>query len=140
MWGLRTPVALLLAVGALLATAVTSASAQAAPTTPLVAHGSVAQAYATGLAPHQSVTLLRHGARVQTRHADGQGGVLFHGLKPGGGYRIRAGARRSGPLTVMTGRDAPPSTKLYGQAITRRARPGGADRARSRQLPVPHDP
>ena len=122
MWGLRTPVALLLAVGALLATAVTSASAQAAGTTPLVAHGSVAQAYATGLAPHQSVTLLRHGARVQTRHADGQGGVLFHGLKPGGGYRIRAGARRSGPLTVMTGRDAPPSTKLYGQAIT--AEPG----------------
>ena len=121
MWGLRTPVALLLAVGALLA-AVTSASAQAAGTTPLVAHGSVAQAYATGLAPHQSVRLLRHGARVQTRLADGQGGVLFHGLKPGGGYRIRAGARRSGLLTVMTGRDAPPSTKLYGQAIS--AEPG----------------
>jgi uncharacterized protein len=122
MWGLRTPVAVLLAVGAL--AAMTSASAQAAGTRPLAAHGSVAQAYATGLAPHQTVTLLRHGSRLQTRRADGEGGVLFRGLRAGGGYRIRAGARRSGPLTVMTGRDAPPNTKLYGQAITAEAGQG----------------
>jgi uncharacterized protein len=122
MCRLRTPVALLLAMGALLATAVTSASAQAAATRPLVAHGSVAQAYATGLAPHAAVTLLHHGAKVQSRRADGQGGVLFRGLTPGGGYRIRSGARRSGVLTVMTGRAAPPSTKLYHQSIT--ATPG----------------
>jgi predicted acyl esterase len=111
-----------LAVGALLATAVTSMPARAAGMTPLVARGSVEQAYATGLAPHGSVTLLRHGVRVQTRRADGQGGVLFRGLAPGGGYRIRSGARGSGQLTVMTGRDAPVSTKLYDQSIT--AAPG----------------
>ena len=93
MCGLRTPVALLLAVGALLATAVTSTSAWAAGTRPLVAHGSVEQAYATGLAPHAAVTLSRHGARVRTRRADGEGGVLFRGLALGGGYRIRSGAR-----------------------------------------------
>jgi uncharacterized protein len=119
MCGWRTRVALLLAVAALLATAVTSA---AASVTPLVARGSVEQAYATGLAPHAAATLLRHGARVQTRRADGQGGVLFRGLAPGGRYRIRSGARTSGPLAVMTGRDAPTSTKLYDQAIT--AQPG----------------
>src|ERR1700744_6124723 len=122
MGGWRTPVALLLAVGALLATAGTQTAAQAAGTTALVAHGSVQQAYATGLAPRAAATLLRHGARVTTRRADGQGGVLFRGVAPGGGYRIRSGARRSGPLTVMTGRDAPPSTKLYEQSIP--AEPG----------------
>ncbi len=122
MRGLRTRLALLLVAGAMLATALSATAAQAAGTTPLAAHGSVEQAYATGLAPHAAATLLRHGARVQTRRADGQGGVLFHGLKPGGGYRIRAGARSSGPLTVLTGRDAPPSTKLYGQSII--AQPG----------------
>ena len=122
MRGFRTPVTVLLAMGALMATM--SASAQAAGTSPLAAHGSVAQAYATGLAPHQTVTLLRHGSRLQTRRADGEGGVLFRGLRAGGGYRIRAGARRSGPLTVMTGRDAPPNTKLYDQPITATAGQG----------------
>ena len=122
MCGLRAPVAVLLAVGAMLATAVMSTSAQAAPTTPLIAHGSVGQAYATGLAPHAAATLVRHGVRVQTRRADGEGGVLFRGVTPGSGYRIRAGALRSRPLRVITGRDAPPSTKLYRQSIT--AAPG----------------
>ena len=122
MCGWRTSVALLLGVGALLATGLTSTSAQAAGTTPLVAHGSVEQAYATGLPRQATATLLRHGARVQTRRADAAGGVLFRGLAPGGGYQIRSGARTSGPLTVMTGRDAPPSTKLYDQSIT--AEPG----------------
>ena len=124
MCGLRTGVALLLAVGALLATAMTAPSAQAAGLTPLVAHGSVEQAYATGIRPHGAVTLLRHGARLQTRRADAEGGVLFRGLAPGSGYRIRAGARRSGALKVMTGRDAPPSTKVYDQSITAEAGQG----------------
>ena len=124
MCRLRTPVALLLVLGALLATAVMSAPAQAAGTRPLVAHGSVAQAYATGLAPDAAVTLLRHGAKVASRRADRQGGVLFRGLRPGGGYRIRSGARRSGALTVMTGRAAPPSTKFYHQSITATAGQG----------------
>jgi uncharacterized protein len=119
MRGLRTALTLLLAAGVLLlGTAVASTPALAAGATPLAAHGSVEQAYATGIMPHATVTLLRHGTRMQTRRADGDGGVLFRGVAPGGGYRIRSGARSSGPLTVMTGRDAPPSTKLYDQSIT----------------------
>jgi predicted acyl esterase len=122
MCGWRTTVAVALSAAALVATAVTSRTAWAAGTAPLAAHGSVQQAYATGLAPHAEVTLLRHGARVKRRRSDAEGGVLFHGLAPGGGYRIRSGARTSGALAVTTGRDAPPSTKLYEQPIT--AQPG----------------
>ena len=122
MRGLRTPVALLLAVGVLLATAV-DVDARAGRGDDAADRSRQRRAGVCDRArAHAAVTLLRHGARVQTRRADGQGGVLFRGLTPGGGYRIRAGARSSGPLTVMTGRDAPPSTKLYGQSIT--AEPG----------------
>jgi hypothetical protein len=110
-------VVLVLAVGALLGAA-TCAEAAAR----LHAHGSAKQAYATGLGPRAKATLLRHGRALRTRRADDQGGVLFSGLRPGRGYRIRSGSRTSGPLTVMTARDAPPSTKLYDQAIS--AEPG----------------
>jgi uncharacterized protein len=113
----RSLMLLVLATGALL---VAAASAQAA--TRIHARGSVQQAYATGLAPRAKVTLARHGAVLRRRRADRQGGVLFSGLRPGRGYRIRSAGRRSGPLTVMTARDAPPSTKLYRQSIT--AQPG----------------
>ncbi len=100
----RTPVALLLAVAALLATAATSASAHAAGAMPLVAHGSVEQAYATGLAPHGAATLLRHGARVQTRRADGQGGVLFRGVAAG---RRLPDPRRRAQIRPVDGNDRP---------------------------------
>jgi uncharacterized protein len=108
--------AMLVLVIAALGAAMTT-SAQAAPP-PLAAHGSVQQAYATGLAAHAAARLVRHGATVQSRRADAQGGVLFSGVAPGAGYRIRSGPRNSGSLTVMTGRDAPRSTKIYDQTIT----------------------
>jgi len=112
----RGAVVLVLVVGAILTAA---AGAQAAS---LHARGSVQQAYATGLGARAKATLQRHGRMLRTRRADRQGGVLFTGLQPGRGYRIRSGSRTSGPLTVMSGRDAPPSTKIYDQTIT--AKPG----------------
>ena len=112
----RSLIGLVLALGVLLGVV---AGAQAAS---LRARGSVKQAYATDLGPRATARLLRHGTVLRTRRADRQGGVLFAGLAPGGGYRIRSGSRISGSLTVMTARDAPPSPNIYDQTI--RARPG----------------
>jgi predicted acyl esterase len=84
----------------------------------LVAHGSVQQIYATGLAPHAKVSVLnRRGKAVVTQRADALGGVVFRNLAPGRGYRLRAGAERSAAVTVMPDRSAPPSTKVYGQKL-----------------------
>ena len=112
----------LLALVAIAVLGAVSSAQAAASRTRLHARGSVEQAYATGLGPRSRVTLLRHGTALRVRRADRQGGVLFSGLTPGRGYRIRSGARMSGPLTVMTARDAPPSTKSYRQSIS--AQPG----------------
>jgi predicted acyl esterase len=93
------------------------ASAGAAP---LEAHGSVEQVYATGLKPGARATLLdRRGRKVATKQAGELGGILFRRVAPGGGYRVRLGSRgrRSGPLTVLSTRSAPPSTDIYDQPI-----------------------
>jgi uncharacterized protein len=84
------------------------------------AHGSVGQVYATGLGPGSRMSLFdRRGRRLETKAADGLGGVLFRHLAPGRGYRVRlaSGGRRSGPLTVLADRSAPPSTEIYEQPI-----------------------
>jgi predicted acyl esterase len=98
-----------------------AASAQAA-TIGLSAHGSVEQVYATGLRAGATVSLTnRAGQRVATRRADSLGGVVFRLLAPGPGYRVRgvSGRRtvRSGPLTVLPDRSAPPSTRIYDQRL-----------------------
>ena len=74
------------------------------------AHGSVEQADATGVTPGAKVTLLDgSGNAVQAKSADSLGGVLFREVAPGKGYRLDvAGGPRSGPLTVLTQRSAPP--------------------------------
>jgi predicted acyl esterase len=92
------------------------AAAQAA----IDAHGSVRQVYATGLAPRTQMQLLnRRGKTIAKKRADGLGGVLFRGVKPGSGYRLRVGRRgpRSGALKVLSTRSAPPSTDVYNQSI-----------------------
>jgi hypothetical protein len=84
----------------------------------LSAHGSVQQVYATGLAHGRAVSLLNaRGKVVQLATTSSLGGVVFRLIKPGAGYRVRQGNAVSGRVTVMTGRSAPPSTKIYKQKI-----------------------
>ena len=108
----------LLAVAVTLATSVMSTAAAQATTGRPVAHGSVEQVYAVGLKPHAKVALVnRRGRAVARQRADSLGGIVFRGVTPGPGYRIRAGDRTSAPVTVMPDRDAPPSTKGYDQKL-----------------------
>ncbi len=84
------------------------------------AHGSVEQVYVTGLDARARMTLVdRSGRAIATRRADELGGLLFRHVKPGTAYRVRlaGGGGRSGPLTVLSARPAPPSTKIYDQQI-----------------------
>jgi hypothetical protein len=91
----------------------------ATPASALTAHGSVQQVYVIGAHAHQRVALLdRRGRVVQSRRARSLGGVVYRGVKPGRGYRVRpAGGRASGPITVMLDRSAPPSTRFYARRI-----------------------
>ena len=81
--------------------------------------GSVQQVYVVGAHGHQRIALLdRRGHVVQSRRAGSLGGVVYRGVKPGAGYRVRpAGGHASGPVTVMPDRSAPPSTRFYSQRI-----------------------
>jgi predicted acyl esterase len=83
------------------------------------AHGSARQVYATGLAPKAKASLVKSGHKLQTKRADGLGGLLFRNVKPGGGYRVRldAGGASLAALRVLSTRPAPPSTKVYDQSI-----------------------
>ncbi len=105
-------VLLVLAALAALATAPGPALAR------LDAHGSAEQVYVTGVRPHALVRLLTTRARLlAARHADSLGGVVLRGVRPGSGYRVRAGSARSGPLTVLSDRSAPPTTRIYDQRL-----------------------
>ncbi|MFZ0044035.1 MAG: CocE/NonD family hydrolase [Solirubrobacteraceae bacterium] len=97
----------------------TPASARAGDERPaLSADGSVDQVYATGLRGRQPVSLVnRRGATVARRRADSLGGVVFREVRPGRGYRVRTRSARSGPLTVISGRAAPPNTRIYNQRL-----------------------
>jgi predicted acyl esterase len=107
----------LLAVAVALVMGSLSAAAQAKAGRP-VAHGSVRQVYATGLTPRVAVSLLNRHARVLiTQKADALGGIVFRNVTAGRGYRLRAGARTSAPVTVMPDRSAPPSTGVYRQTL-----------------------
>ena len=99
----------------IVALAATASSAQAAG---LVARGSVEQVQVTGARHGAKLALLdRHGHARATQRAGKLGGAVFRGVAPGGGYRVRQGAARTRPFTVLTTRSAPPSTKRYGQKI-----------------------
>ncbi len=118
------PLRLLWAIGwAVLALALSSASradAAGEGTPAFTAHGSVEQVYATGLRPGAKATLLdRRGRKLKSSRANAEGGVLFRRVKPGGGYRVRFGPKRtkSEPLKVLSDRSAPPSADIYEQEI-----------------------
>ena len=95
-----------------------TAAVAATPTPAMDAHGSVDQVYATGLTPKATVTLLdAHGTKVATQTATAEGGVLFRDVKPGAGYRLKAGAA-SAPVTVHDAASKPWDTAFYKQSIT----------------------
>jgi predicted acyl esterase len=84
------------------------------------AGGSVEQVYVTGAPAGARMVLLDgSGRQVKRGTVNHLGGLLFREVKPGTGYRVRAGrnGETSGPLTVLTKRSAPPSTDLYNQEI-----------------------
>src|SRR4051794_11297411 len=102
---------------AVLALALT-AGAGGAQAAPFSAPGSVGQGYVTGLGAGAKASLLdRRGKQVAAGSAAALGGLLFRGVKSGGGYRVSSGGAKSDALTVLTTRAAPPSTDFYGQSI-----------------------
>ncbi len=107
-------------IAATLALSLVLLAAAASAASAFPAHGSARQVYATGLAAHAKASLLdRHGKVVQSKRADALGGLVFRGVKPGTGYRVRLGKHgaKSAKLTVISNRSAPPSTGVYGQTI-----------------------
>jgi uncharacterized protein len=105
-----------IAGAAVLALAGGTASAK----TSFTARGSAEQVYATGLDAGVQVSLVNaKGRTVATKKAGSLGGVLFRDVKPGSGYRVRAGkgGPQSDPLTVLSTQAAPPSTDVYNQTI-----------------------
>ena len=86
-----------------------------------VARGSAEQAYVTGLRGGERLVLVsRRGRPVQSKRADALGGIVFRDVKPGAGYRVRVpgrGGAESPPFMVISLRPAPPSTRIYDQAL-----------------------
>jgi predicted acyl esterase len=100
-----------------------SASASS-PASPAAAHlaagGSVQQVYVTGARPGERVALVnRRGATVSVLPAGSLGGLIFRGVKPGSGYRVRpaAGGAASRAVTVLPDRSAPPNPNIYDQRV-----------------------
>ena len=74
----------------------------------------------TGLGPYARMSLLNpRGRKIATERADSLGGLLFRNVTPGSGYSVRLDPRgpKSGPLSVLTTRPAPPSSNVYNQTI-----------------------
>ena len=90
----------------------------AAAEVPFTAHGSAEQVYATGLEAGARASLVASDGRtLRTKRANKLGGLLFRRVKPGKGYRVRSGGEKSGPLTVLSTRSAPPDDEIYNQEI-----------------------
>jgi predicted acyl esterase len=113
----RTALSRITLVGALVATAVAVTDASASPE--VAAQGSVEQVYVTGLAGAPQATLLdSHGKRLATKRPTPEGGVVFYGVKPGTGYRVRVSSFTSDPVTVHTKASTPWDTSFYNQPMT----------------------
>jgi predicted acyl esterase len=116
---LRISLVTALIVGLCVAGASVAASPQATGAA-VNAHGSVGQVYVTGVAAGARLALLDSaGHRVATRSADSLGGLLFRGVTPGAGYRVRvlSTGHQSGPITVHSGQSAPWDPTVYNQSI-----------------------
>jgi predicted acyl esterase len=105
-------------VPALAALLICAACASPAAAAGFSARGSVEQVQVTGATAGASLILLdRRGSQVGVRRVDSLGGALFRNVKPGTGYRVRQRSSRSGPVTVLSTRSAPPSTRTYGRTL-----------------------
>jgi len=103
----------LLALGSLAA-----APAAAPAAVEFSSHGSAKQVYVTGLEPNAKATLVdSKGRRVATNRANNMGGLLFRGVKPGKGYRVRASGGVGPKLTVLSNRPEPPEKGIYEQEV-----------------------
>jgi uncharacterized protein len=102
-----------------MAAALAFAVAVPATASALTVRGSVLQVHVTGAEPGETLQLLNgKKKRVQTRAAGALGGSVFRKVKPGKGYRVRgANGETSGKVTVMTGKAAPKSKKIYDQTL-----------------------
>jgi predicted acyl esterase len=84
------------------------------------ARGSARQVDVTGVAAGARAELLnRSGHRVARKAADSLGGLVFYGVKPGAGYRVRLlpHGPQSARLTVHSDKSAPWDPKTYDQSI-----------------------
>ena len=94
----RPALLVVLLCGALAALAL----APAAGAAPLKARGSIKQAYVLGAKKGQRVVLKNAAGRtIAAGRADSFGSKIFRELKPGGGYRVRAGKRTSKRFKVL---------------------------------------
>jgi predicted acyl esterase len=85
-----------------------------------VVRGSAEQVYATGARANAQLVLSRGAHRIAGQRADALGGALFRHVAPGAGYRVSQaspGVVRSAPVTVLSDRSAPPSTRSYQQRL-----------------------
>ncbi|HUR50611.1 MAG TPA: CocE/NonD family hydrolase [Mycobacteriales bacterium] len=118
--GVTFRTSLLVALAALALLTAGSATAALTGGTALVVRGSVKQVHVTGLARGARAELLDHtGHRVATKAADSLGGLIFYGVRPASGYRVRVlphGAR-SGAVTVHSDRSAPWNPDVYKQSV-----------------------
>jgi predicted acyl esterase len=116
--GWRTVVSAVLAA-VVVACSQGSAAAAVPHASALAAVGSAEQVDITGLSGGEQLTLVdRAGATVQRKAADSLGGLVFYGVAPGGGYRVRAaGGAQSAPLTVHSDASAPWDPSVYDQPI-----------------------
>jgi predicted acyl esterase len=103
-----------------IAAVVACAVCAAAPTAhaAVKARGSVEQVQVTGAKRGAKLALVNRKGKVVARQRAGRlGAAVFRSVKPGKGYRLRAGKRRSARFTVQRDRSAPPSKKLYRQKL-----------------------
>ena len=86
---------------------------------PFTAVGSAGQVYVTGIDAGAQVALLnRSGHTVATKTADRLGGLIFYGVTPATGYRVRGPhGTESAPVTVHTEQSAPWDPRIYDQSI-----------------------
>jgi uncharacterized protein len=110
-------VAIVLVAAQTAGAAVRSASSRGAE---FVVRGSVEQVDVTGARPGAQLVLSRRGRGVAVQRVDSLGGALFRNVIPGSGYRVSQpppNAAQSRPVTVLTTRPAPPSTRVYNQTL-----------------------